>query len=75
MIFCDTPIQQLTYKSTKNRQMFIFNHALQPFKAYCAMWVRSSNFRHRASPRVSPRDSTQRRKVELWARKCPGNFA
>jgi hypothetical protein len=37
-------------------------------KAHCAIWVRSSNFRHQASPRVSPRESTQRRKVELWAR-------
>jgi len=45
--------------------MFIFNYALQPFKAYCAIWVRRSNFRHQASPRVSPRESTQRRKVEL----------
>jgi len=26
--------------------MFIFNYALQPFKAYCASWVRRSNFRH-----------------------------
>jgi len=48
--------------------MFIFNYALQPFKAYCAIWVRSSNFRHQASLRVSPRQSTQWRKVELWAR-------
>jgi len=48
--------------------MFIFNYALQPFKAYCAIWVRCSNFRHQASPRLSPRESTQRRKVELWAR-------
>jgi len=31
--------------------MFIFNYALQPFKAYCAIWVRRSNFRHQASPR------------------------
>jgi len=37
-------------------------------KAYCAILVRHSNFRHQASPRVSPRDSTQRRKVELLAR-------
>jgi len=29
------------------------------FKAYCATWVRRS---------VSPRESTRRRKVELWAR-------
>jgi hypothetical protein len=46
----------------------IFNYALQPFKAYFAIWVRRSNFRHQASPRMSPRESTQRRKVELWAR-------
>ena len=37
-------------------------------KAYCAILVRRSNFRHQASPRMSPRESTQRRKVELWAR-------
>jgi len=48
--------------------LFIFNYALQLFKAYCAIWVRRSNFRHQASPRVSPRERTQRRKVELWAR-------
>jgi len=48
--------------------MFIFNYALQHFKAYCAIWVRRSNIRHQASPRVSPCKSTQRRKVELWAR-------
>jgi hypothetical protein len=46
--------------------MFIFNYSLHPFKAYCAIWVRRSNFRHQASPRVSPRERTQRRKVELW---------
>jgi hypothetical protein len=43
-------------------------YALQPSKAYCAIWVRRSNFRHQASSRMSPRESTQRRKVELWAR-------
>jgi hypothetical protein len=48
--------------------IFISNYALQPFKAYCATWVRRSNFRHQASPRMSPRESTQRQKVELWAR-------
>jgi hypothetical protein len=47
---------------------FLYNYALQPFKAYCAIWVRRSNFRHQASPRVSPRESTQRWKVELRAR-------
>ena len=48
--------------------MFISNYALHPFKAYCAIWFRRSNFRHQAFPRVSPREITQRRKVELWAR-------
>jgi len=48
--------------------VFISNYATQPFKAYCAIWVRRSNFRHQASPRVSPSQSTQRRKLELWAR-------
>jgi hypothetical protein len=37
-------------------------------KAYCALWVRRLKFRHQASPRVSPRENTQRWKVELWAR-------
>jgi len=46
--------------------MFLY-YALQPW-AYGAIWVRRSNFRHQASPPVSPRESTQRRKVELWAR-------
>jgi len=47
------------------KSIIIFNYALQIFKAYCAIWVRRSNFRHQESPRVSPRESTQRRKVEL----------
>ena len=46
--------------------MFLY-YALQP-QAYCAIRIRRSSFRHQASPRVSPRESTQRRKVELWAR-------
>jgi hypothetical protein len=48
--------------------LLIFNLSTTAFKAYCAIWVRRSNFRHRASPRVSPRESAQRREVELWAR-------
>jgi len=48
--------------------IIIFKLRTAAFKAYCANWVRRSNFRHQASPRVSPRESTQRRKVELWAR-------
>jgi len=38
------------------------------FKGFCAIWVRRSNFRHQVSPCVSPHESTQRRKVELWTR-------
>ena len=48
--------------------IIIINLSTAAFKAYCAIWVRRSNFRHQASPRVSPRESTQRQKVELWAR-------
>jgi len=48
--------------------IIIFNLRTAAFKCYCAILVRRSNFRHQASPHVSPRESTQRRKVELWAR-------
>ena len=48
--------------------IIIFNLRTAAFKGYCAIWVRRSNFRHQASPRMSPSESTQRRKVELWAR-------
>jgi hypothetical protein len=48
--------------------IIIFNLRTAAFKAYCAIWVRRSNFRHQASPRVSLRESTQRRKGGLWAR-------
>jgi hypothetical protein len=48
--------------------IIIFNLRTAAFKAYCAIWVRRSNFHHQASPSMSPRESTQRRKVELWAR-------
>jgi len=48
--------------------IIIFNLRTAPFKLYCAICVRSSNFRHQASPRLSPRESTQRREVKLWAR-------
>jgi hypothetical protein len=48
--------------------IIIFQLRTAAFKAHCAILVRHSNFRHQASPRVSPREGTQRRKVELWAR-------
>jgi hypothetical protein len=54
--------------AVNSTRMFIFNYALQPFKAYCAICVRRSNFRHQACPRMSLRESTQRLKVELWVR-------
>jgi hypothetical protein len=46
----------------------ILNLRIAAFKAYCAIWVRRSNFCHQASPCVSPCESTQRRKVKLWTR-------
>jgi hypothetical protein len=48
--------------------IIIFNLRTAAFKPYCAIWVRRSNFRHPASPRVSPRESYQRKEVELRAR-------
>jgi len=48
--------------------MFLY-YTLQP-QAYCAFWVRRSNFRHQASPRVSP--SGGRWNCE---REMSGNFA
>ena len=48
--------------------MFVYTTTDRSLKAYCAILIRRSNFRYQASPRVSPRESTQRRKVELWAR-------
>ena len=70
----DRPQLEL-YKKVKVRCIILFfKLRTAAFKAYCAIWVRPSNFCHQASPRVSPRESTQRRKVELWAR-MSGNFA
>jgi len=51
----------------KQDYYYYFQIRTAAFKAYCAIWVRRYNFRHQASPRVSPRESTQWRKVELWA--------
>jgi len=48
--------------------LLLFSTTHCSLKAYCASLVRRSNFRHQASPCVSPRESTQLRKVELWAR-------
>ena len=43
------------------------------FKAYCAIWVRRSNFRHQASPRVSPRESNPAAEGGTVGEKCrPG---
>jgi len=58
-------IMKVTNKMQLYR-FFLTTHCSR--EAYCAILVRRSNFRHQAFQRVSPRDSTQRRKVELWAR-------
>ena len=52
----------------RQEHYYYFQLRTAAFKAYCAIWVRLSNFRHQASPRMSPHEKTQRRKVELWAR-------
>jgi hypothetical protein len=36
--------------------IIIFNLRTAAFKAYCAIWVRRSNFCHQASPRVTTRE-------------------
>ena len=51
-----------------NVSLFVYTTTHCSLKAYCAILVRRSSFRHQAFPRVSPRESTQRQKVELWAR-------
>jgi hypothetical protein len=48
--------------------LFFFQLRTTAFKAYRAILVRHSNFRHQAPPCVSPRESTQRWKVDLWTR-------
>jgi hypothetical protein len=50
------------------QDIVIFQLRTAAFKTYCAILVRPSNYRHQTFSRVSPRESTQRRKVELWAR-------
>jgi len=38
--------------------LFIFNLRTAAFVAYCAIWFTPSNFRHQASPRMSPHEGT-----------------
>jgi hypothetical protein len=52
-------------------ELFIYNYVLQPFKAYCAIWVRRSNFRHQASPRVTTREHPAAEGGTV-GEKCPG---
>jgi len=59
---------QVHSSNSTNARLFFYTTTYCSLKAYCAILVRRSNFRHQASPRVSPCESTQRRKVELWAR-------
>jgi hypothetical protein len=57
-----------THLTTNLRSvLFVYTTMHCSLKAYCAILVRCSNFRHQTSPSVSPRESTQRRKVKLWA--------
>jgi hypothetical protein len=66
--FCKNSFPFLEVGSCIFLRNALLHVALQPFKAYCAICVTLSNFLHQASARVSPRESTKRRKVELWVR-------
>jgi hypothetical protein len=55
--------------------IIIFNLRTAAFKTYCAIWVRRSNFRHQASPRVSPRESILAAEGGTVGEKCPVHFA
>jgi len=50
--------------------IIIFSYTLQPFKAYCVIWVRCSNFCHQASPRVTARERPTA-EVGTVGEKCP----
>jgi hypothetical protein len=50
--------------------IIIFNLHTAAFEAYCAIWVRRSNFRHQVSPRISPRESTRRGKARNVKKFC-----
>jgi hypothetical protein len=52
------------HRSAPESCLFVCTTTHCSLKAYCAILVRRSYFCHQASPR----ESTQRRKVELWAR-------
>jgi hypothetical protein len=60
---CRKPRQGQIFKII--RAVIIFYYVLQSLNVLCAIRVRRSNFSNQPSPRTSPRESTQRRKVEL----------
>jgi hypothetical protein len=66
-----TPELKPPPSSTFSLGYFIFNYALQPFKAYCAIWVRRTKFRHQAS------HHTRAPSGGRWnyGREMSGNFA
>ena len=51
------------YTDVNTKHVYVHATTHRSLKAYCAILVRRSKFRYQASPRVSPRESTQRRKV------------
>jgi hypothetical protein len=63
----DLGFKELTLSSVRIALFWVIVYTTThcSLKAYCAILVRRSNFRHQASPHVSPRESTQWRKVEL----------
>jgi hypothetical protein len=59
---------------TEQEVIVIFNLRTAAFKAYCVIWVRCSNFRHQASPRVTMREHPAM-EGETVGKKCPKIFA
>jgi len=54
-----------------SRVDYFINYTLQPFKAYCVIWVRHSSFHHQASPRVTTQEHPAA-KGGTVGEKCPG---
>ena len=65
---CTFGAHPVPYPLCTGKVLSVYTTTHRSLKAYCAFLLRRFNFRHQASPRVSPRESTQRRKVKLCAR-------
>jgi len=62
---------RLVWSLLGSRVDYFINYTLQPFKAYCVIWVRHSSFHHQASPRVTTQEHPAA-KGGTVGEKCPG---